>query len=89
MTALASTPPVVVVQTYLVMSPRNGAYYELQLASDHGDDAPRLMLVTRDAGLYQRALEAEGSDQRFRAASHVGTFHDGRRVRVLDALEAA
>lgn len=89
MTNTVVVPSFVVTQTYLVASRRDGQYYELHLASDQGEDASRVLLITRDDALYRRALAMEGSTERVRISAHFARLGNGRRVRVLDGLEAA
>ena len=83
------TRSVLVVQTYVVPGPDRltTAYYEIHLAPDADPNAPRTVLLTKDAVAYEFALAAEGRACRLTASWHharMGT----RRVSVLDTLEA-
>lgn len=72
------TPPCYVVQTWYIETGRGrlsptarGEYYRIELAPHRGAHAPRLLLATRDLGVYQDALDAEGHNVRLVARYHV------------------
>lgn len=76
----------VVTQTYYCVPPRGRApHYEIHLAEAHTEYAPRLVLTTRNDTLYADALDAEGTNIRFRAEYHL---HKGY-LPILDALTPA
>ena len=65
-------------------------HYEVHVAAR--EDAPFLVLVTRDVALYELALSLEGTDTRVTVRWHVEqtqTEKGKRRVQVLDGLEVA
>jgi hypothetical protein len=78
-----TTAPLVVVGTFYCTPREATPHYEVHLAPDLGAPNP-LVFVTVDEALYQDALDAEATAQRF-----VATWHAEDRRRVLDRLEAA
>jgi hypothetical protein len=82
-----ASAPLVVVQTYVhQVHAGEPPRYEVQLAPDHGDDANLLVLITDNPAIYQDALDAEGTEQRFIARWH-WLSAGARYNRMLDALE--
>ena len=64
--------PWYVVQTWYLDT--DGGYYRIELSPSRTDTrAARLVLTTRDRGVYQDAIDAEGHDVRLVARWH----HDG------------
>ena len=78
---------VVIVQTYVVARPgrdRGLSHFEIHIAPDRSPIAPCTVLLTRDRGVYECALGAEGSDRRFGLAVHTAT-RGGRPCLALDS----
>jgi hypothetical protein len=76
---------VVVIDTKYMPLPA-GEAFEITIAADHGSEAKRQVLVTTDAAIYESALKAEASEQRFTVSSHPGYRPDGKPCRVLVSL---
>jgi hypothetical protein len=76
-----------VVQTFAVDgAPGLGVHHwELHFATDA--DAAPLVLLTRDAGSYARALDLEGTETRVELAYHPSKRPDGIPCLVLDDLK--
>ena len=72
------TEPLYVVQTWALPE---GDYGVELAAARVAHPSARLKFVTRDRGIYQDALDAEGHDVRL-----VARWHQGYEVRVLDEL---
>lgn len=77
-----------VVQTFVVFGGRDRSFshYEIQLAPT--EKAPRVILLTDDDAMYQRALAAEGTEEYFDAAWRPGTRRGGQTAQMLVALRA-
>lgn len=73
--------PALVVQTWFIQSHAAGDYYQIELQEGAEAWRPRLVLVTRDAGWYQDALDAEG-----RPVWFVAAYHRHGRFNVLEEL---
>ena len=80
---------VIVSTAYVVSPPKWGRapYYEIVAGYDHSPDSARQVFATRDERLVERALAAEGRDERF-ALRAAGTLEGSRHaIRVLTALD--
>lgn len=78
---------VIVVQTYVVQTPKGDFYYEIYIAPDDGPDAHRTGLVTRDELAYKFALQLERNGAKVNASWHHAR-RGNHRYAVLDTLEA-
>ena len=77
-------------QTYVVDGPKGTGilHYEIIFVPDGRRSAPRLTVLTRNAALYQQALDAEGNASiRFEVTYHASQRPDGTPCRVVDGLE--
>lgn len=83
------TPRTLVIVHTAYVTPIHGdaPYYELTAAPDLAEDAPRTVLLTRDVELYQRALDAEGTDVTFATTWRPKKRANGRVCLALEELE--
>src|SRR5262245_3223604 len=77
-----------VLETLAVQGPPGTgiSHWELWFAPDDEPDARVLVVLTRDEADYQKALDAEGTPQRFDLTFHLSQRPDGSICRRLDTL---
>lgn len=84
---------VLVVQTYVTDSRKNGRYFEVHCAEDppapvvahhmRHDCSACTVLLTRDQDLYERFTPFDGTNTRVNAVWCYGTRPDGKRCQIL------